>query len=292
MAMSRIASKTLKAKTQAEATQEELRLERDLAGRDFLIPLKAIPTAKELKVSNNAYERHIRYALGITVDEGLACPGCGHAKANSVHVHSCTKTSRATWFHNSMRDEWALCAQAAGLHASRGEPRSQPMSSHSGGADAKYTGLKVGNNGADKATLLVDVTYHMTQSPTNRKLVHGRGAGATAQFFEQEKDHKHEYINVAQLNGWNFTGAAMEKDTCQWGKGSKGLLSRFAKQREHEKFDSHGNLEYGFQEGLWNAPSFGSYWKQRVTIKAINLREQTQEEAESWAKRRQGTNGF
>ena len=94
------------------------------------------------------------------------------------------------------------------------------------------------------------------------------------------------------IPGWNFSAVAMEKDTCTWGRGSNQLLNRLGRQREDEKFDSHGRLEYGFVQGLWNAPSFNSFWKQRITIKAINLREQIQEEVEAWARRRQGTTGI
>ena len=44
-----------------------------------------------------------------------------------------------------------------------------------------YTGFKVDNNGTDKATVIVDMAHHMVGAHANRKLVQGRGGGATAE---------------------------------------------------------------------------------------------------------------
>ena len=100
---------------------------------------------------------------------------------------------------------------------------------------------------------------------------------------------KHEYVNVALLNGWSFMPAAQEKDTLHWGKESVRLLTRLSQQREQEDFDSHGRLIHGFKEGQWNAPTFFSHWKQRLTIKLVNTREKIIGNAEAWANRLQGT---
>ena len=271
-----------------KATDEERLREKELSGGDWQIPLTTIPTDRHLQVTNAAYQGHLRYALGLEEECNMLCP-CRQHTMTKLTAISCKTTSRATHLHNEMRDEFGHCARSAGVHPGQGEPRSQPWSSNAGGADAKYTGFTVGGP-TDKSTVLVDVTYPITRAPTNRNQAkRSRAAGATAEFKEQEKIMKHEYVNVALLNGWSFMPAAQEKDTLHWGKESVRLLTRLSQQREQEDFDSHGRLIHGFKEGQWNAPTFFSYWKQRLTIKLVNTREKIIGNAEAWANRLQGT---
>ena len=92
---------------------------------------------------------------------------------------------------------------------------------------------------------------------------------------------KHEYVDVDLLQTAGPSSRRRKKETLHWGKQNTRLLTRLSQQREQEDFDSHGRLIHGFKNGRWTAPTFSSYWKQRLTMKLVNTREHIVGEAEA-----------
>ena len=85
---------------------------------------------------------------------------------------------------------------------------------------------------------------------------------------------------VAARNGFQFYGAAMEKESLAQGRGFYELLKRIAAHRHGKDFNADINNQYSYSRvGLWCAKTAWACWRQALMVEFVNNREKVTSEA-------------
>ena len=133
----------------------------------------------------------------------------------------------------------------------------------------------------DSSVALVDVTFPVAENPTNiPTMMKATKPGAVAKAAELKKYKDREYAYVAARNGFQFYGAAMEKESLAQGQGFYELLKRIAAHRHGEDFNADIDNQYSYSRvGLWCAKTAWAYWRQALMVEFVNNREKVISEA-------------
>ena len=258
---------------------------RDIAQKngEWQVPVMCVPITDEVTLDDRAVTGHLRHCLMIPEKlPDIPC-ACGRARLSRSHVLSCSRgdISQSVHQHDRSRDLVARMARRCGLYAVM-EPRKITLQSNGfeGGPDIKLSGMQMVAEG-DSSVALIDVTYPVAENPTNiPTMMKATKPGAVAKAAELKKYKDREYAYVAARNGFQFYGAAMEKESLAQGQGFYELLKRIAAHRHGEDFNADIDNQYSYSRvGLWCAKTAWAYWRQALMVEFVNNREKVISEA-------------
>ncbi len=211
--------------------------------------LRALPSDPELYMSNSVYQLRLCRRLGLPLSH-LRLPHkcvCGTPlDATAHHLEWCTH-GRRIWAHDELVDDIRTMIQTAGVHAEKELPTDWVFP-HAG--DRQFRVDIFQSCGLQNRPIVGDVTIRHPCAPSNSR---------SANVLEKaEKDKKRRYEELCNVAGHTLHTYAFE----QYGHASKdmGDLIHSLDKRVTEQ-----DIDWTWKDFNWAAPSFGTYWRQRLS---------------------------
>ena len=129
------------------------------------------------------------------------------------------------------------------------------------------------SSGGDHSTVIIDVTAVNRMAVTNRKAAR-EGIGKVALAAEAKKLVATPDSAVARINGHQYLGLAIERDTLTLGPGLTKFIERMSRQNLGRDFDGDLYRLFGYRKGIWSTPSAAAFWKACVVRDVLVAREQ------------------